>query len=91
MPKRKIGCGGCKWQMLSYPTQLKLKQDIVLDAFKKLATENIEILPIVGSPLEKRYRNKIEFSFGKYITNSEQKTVNSEGKKDLDVLSDWSV
>jgi tRNA/tmRNA/rRNA uracil-C5-methylase (TrmA/RlmC/RlmD family) len=39
--------------MLSYPTQLKLKQDIVLDAFKKLASQQIEVLPIVGSPLEK--------------------------------------
>jgi len=80
--RRKVGCGGCKWQMLSYPTQLKLKQDIVLDAFKKLSAQNIEFLPIVGSPAEKGYRNKIEFSFGKYITreqgagNKEQKTCN---------------
>ena len=81
-PVRKTWCWWCKWQMLSYPTQLKLKQDIVLDAFKKLATQNIEFLPIVGSPAEKGYRNKIEFSFGKYITreqgagNKEQKTCN---------------
>jgi tRNA/tmRNA/rRNA uracil-C5-methylase (TrmA/RlmC/RlmD family) len=39
--------------MLSYPTQLKLKQDIVLDSFKKLAAYPIEIRSIVGSPLEK--------------------------------------
>ncbi|MEI6774497.1 MAG: hypothetical protein WCL18_07085 [bacterium] len=33
---RKIGCGGCKWQMLSYGNQLKLKEDIVNDAFTKI-------------------------------------------------------
>ena len=32
----KIGCGGCKWQMLSYGNQLKLKEDIVNDAFTKI-------------------------------------------------------
>lgn len=90
-PSRKIGCGGCKRQMLSYATQLKLKQEIVVDSFKKLKMADLNILPIVGSPLEKWYRNKIEFSFGKYITNSETWAVNSEGKKELDVLSDRSI
>ena len=32
----KIGCGGCKWQMLSYANQMKLKEDIVNDAFTKI-------------------------------------------------------
>jgi len=39
--------------MLSYATQLKLKQDIVVDSFKKLKMPELNILPIVGSPLEK--------------------------------------
>lgn len=93
-----VGCWWCKWQMLSYATQLKLKQDIVADSFKKLKMLELNILPIVGSPLEKWYRNKIEFSFGKYIVNSrvERGTSNvernnSNGKKDVDILSDWSV
>lgn len=67
---RKIGCGGCKRQMLSYANQLKLKEDIVNDAFTKLKKKlpELQILSIIGSPQEKFYRNKIEFSFGKYIT-----------------------
>lgn len=66
----KIGCGGCKWQMLSYTNQLKLKEDIVNDAFTKIKKKlpDLHILSIIGSPQEKNYRNKIEFSFGKYIT-----------------------
>ena len=88
---RKVGCGWCKWQMLSYPTQLKLKQDIVLDSFKKLAAYPIEILPIIGSPLEKWYRNKIEFSFGKYITNAPHNEESIPGKKEIQTLSDRSI
>lgn len=88
-----VGCWWCKWQMLSYATQLKLKQDIVADSFKKLKMPDLNILPIVGSPLEKWYRNKIEFSFWKYITNVETlKGGNVEKwEKQLNVLSNWSL
>ena len=30
------GCGGCKWQVMSYEAQLQLKSEIVKDAFGKL-------------------------------------------------------
>jgi 23S rRNA (uracil1939-C5)-methyltransferase len=71
---RKIGCWGCKWQMLSYANQLKLKEDIVNDAFTKLKKKlpELHILSIIGSPQEKFYRNKIEFSFGKYISKNSE-------------------
>lgn len=71
---RKIGCGGCKRQMLSYSNQLKLKEDIVNDAFTKIKKKlpELEVLSIIGSPEEKNYRNKIEFSFGKYITGNNE-------------------
>ena len=68
----KIGCGGCKWQMMSYNRQLDVKQDLVSDAFKKLNKnlseewKEIQILPIIPSPLQIGYRNKIEFSFWVY-------------------------
>lgn len=67
---RKIGCWWCKWQMLSYNNQLKLKEDIVNDAFTKIKRKipELKVLSIIWSPEEKKYRNKIEFSFGKYIT-----------------------
>ncbi|HBB04380.1 TPA: hypothetical protein DCZ39_05830 [Patescibacteria group bacterium] len=57
--------------MLSYGNQLKLKEDIVNDAFTKIKRKlpDLQVLTIIGSPQEKNYRNKIEFSFGKYITN----------------------
>ena len=91
LPVWQNGCWWCKWQMLSYATQLRLKQDIVTDSFKKLKMPELHISPIVGSPLEKWYRNKIEFSFGKYITNGEQVKNGEAREKQLNVLSDRSV
>jgi tRNA/tmRNA/rRNA uracil-C5-methylase (TrmA/RlmC/RlmD family) len=46
---RKIGCGGCKRQMLSYTNQLKLKEDIVNDAFTKIKKKlpDLHVLSII--------------------------------------------
>lgn len=82
----KIGCGGCKWQMMSYPRQLELKQELIAESFKKVNAKIqnppashpplqkgvISFLPILGSPLVQGYRNKIEFSFGVYIQQSSE-------------------
>lgn len=58
---------------MTYESQLKLKEAIIKDAFSKLSkTHEIEFLPIVASPLDKGYRNKIEFSFGVYKQLDEQ-------------------
>ncbi len=77
LPKHKVGSGDCKWQMIPYPQQLELKQDIVADAFTKIAkTQNFEMLPIVASPLQTGYRNKIEFSFGVYISQKDEVHAN---------------
>ena len=91
--KWKIGCGGCKCQMLSYGNQLKLKEEIVNDAFTKIKKKlpELQVLSIIWSPEEKKYRNKIEFSFGKYITK-EWGNRNEEISKGVDItLSDRSV
>lgn len=77
LPKHKIGSGDCKWQMIPYPQQLELKQAIVADAFKKIAKEqSFEMLPIVASPEQIGYRNKIEFSFGVYISQKDEVHAN---------------
>ncbi len=60
----KIGCWGCKWQILGYQNQLKLKQELFEDSFRFLWDKiSSKVLPIVPSPLVRHYRNKIEFSF----------------------------
>jgi len=57
-------CGGCKWQHMTYPAQLQFKQKAVHDALTRLAKINVTgMLPIVASPQDRYYRNKLEFTF----------------------------
>jgi 23S rRNA (uracil1939-C5)-methyltransferase len=57
-------CGGCKWQHMTYEAQLKFKQKSVSDALSRIAKIDVEgMLPIVPSPEDKYYRNKLEFTF----------------------------
>jgi 23S rRNA (uracil1939-C5)-methyltransferase len=57
-------CGGCKWQIMDYETQLKYKQKQVEDAFRHLGKfEFPPILPIISSKNDYEYRNKLEYTF----------------------------
>jgi 23S rRNA (uracil1939-C5)-methyltransferase len=59
-----------KWVNIPYLEQLKIKQSQVEESLfhiKKLQ-ENINIHPITPSPLVDGYRNKVEFSYWKYIS-----------------------
>lgn len=67
-------CGGCKWQILPYPQQLKYKQKQVFDNLSRIAKVQLpEILPILGSEKTEFYRNKLEFTFSnkKWLTQEE--------------------
>jgi len=67
-------CGGCKWQMLPYRQQLIYKQQQVQDQLSRISGVTIpELQPIIGSPLERYYRNKLEFTFSsaRYRTSEE--------------------
>lgn len=67
-------CGGCKWQYMQYDSQLKYKQKQVLDAFTRLAKiADPPVLPIIGSPLTRHYRNKLDYTFAdkKWLTREE--------------------
>ena len=56
-------CGGCKWQMLPYAEQLKMKQRQVADQLRRIGKLSSlpEIEPIIGSSKTREYRNKLEF------------------------------
>ena len=94
----KIGCGWCKWQMISYNKQLELKEWIVQDCFRKLENKPT-FLPIIWSPKEKWYRNKIEFSFWVYISAKEWRDEKRnlwfhkqwEFSKIIDIDSCWLI
>jgi len=57
-------CGGCKWQHMTYEAQLKFKQKSVADALTRIAKIDVDgMLPIVPSPADRYYRNKLEYTF----------------------------
>ena len=67
-------CGGCKWQMLPYEYQLQYKQQQVSDQLSRIGKVELpEMQTILGSPRERYYRNKLEFTFctHRYRTNEE--------------------
>jgi 23S rRNA (uracil1939-C5)-methyltransferase len=74
----KIGCGGCKWQIIPYPQQLLLKYQVISDTFHLLQdiVDRIGIFPVIPSPESFWYRNKLEYSFGKFIVGKKQSDIN---------------
>ncbi|WP_312833461.1 23S rRNA (uracil(1939)-C(5))-methyltransferase RlmD [Sedimentibacter saalensis] len=57
-------CGGCAYQNIPYEKQLEFKKEQVKSIIDSVIEEPYEFLPIVPSPKQTEYRNKMEFSFG---------------------------
>jgi 23S rRNA (uracil1939-C5)-methyltransferase len=59
------GCGGCRWQSLDYPVQLRYKAQQVRDSLERMGgLSGFDLQPIRGMDDPWRYRNKVEFSAG---------------------------
>ncbi|MGZ3751972.1 MAG: 23S rRNA (uracil(1939)-C(5))-methyltransferase RlmD [Mucilaginibacter sp.] len=70
-------CGGCKWQHMTYAAQLLFKQKSVAGALGHIANVDVShMLPIVPSPIDKYYRNKLEYTFSnkRWLTDGENLT-----------------
>ena len=52
-------CGGCQYQHLSYPEQLKWKRQQVEEVLKFMAGVEFTVAPVIASPKEFGYRSKI--------------------------------
>ncbi|MFH1523999.1 MAG: class I SAM-dependent RNA methyltransferase, partial [Chloroflexota bacterium] len=60
--KHFVVCGGCHYQHLSYPNQLKAKTEILRDQLIRIGKiENPPVQSITASPSEWNYRNHIQF------------------------------
>jgi len=62
---------GAPWMNIAYESQLEIKQNQIIESMFHLKRyqEHINFLPIIAAPDQFWYRNKIEFSFGKYISH----------------------
>ena len=65
--------GGCKWLPIPYPKQLEIKNEQIHEAFHHMqdVLTDTEFHQIIASPLSEHYRNKVEFSWGTYISERE--------------------
>jgi len=69
-------CGGCQWQMLPYEKQLQYKESQVIETLKRIGKIELKGLePILGTMTDRRYRNKMEYTFGnkRFLLPSELK------------------
>ena len=58
--------GGCEWQTLDYAAQLEFKHRQVVEALAHIGgLDDVEVTPILGMADPWRYRNKMEYSFGR--------------------------
>lgn len=67
-------CGGCSWQHINYETQLKYKQQQVIDNLERLGGLTLPIItPILGSKKINYYRNKLDYTFtsNRWLTKEE--------------------
>ncbi len=69
-------CGGCKWQHLTYESQLQFKQKSVSDALERLAKVDVSGMEtILGSKASRYYRNKLEYTFSdkRWLTDEDMR------------------
>ena len=83
-------CGGCKWQNLPYPEQLKFKQQQVFDQLSRIGKIELpEFRPILGSAKTQEYRNKLDFGCAnkRWLTSEEISTLaRGEGAKNTPAI-----
>jgi 23S rRNA (uracil1939-C5)-methyltransferase len=89
VPVHKKWCGGCKRQMIAYDQQLQLKQQIIEDCFTSVKGQlgKLPLEPILPAPQQFGYRNKIEFSFGKYL----QRFPKESSQEWFAVAEHWNI
>lgn len=71
-------CGGCKWQMIPYEEQLKMKHQQVVDQLIRIAKIKLpKFQPIIGSEKNKEYRNKMDYACSnrRFLTKEEIATL----------------
>ncbi|MBR6945964.1 MAG: 23S rRNA (uracil(1939)-C(5))-methyltransferase RlmD [Prevotella sp.] len=71
-------CGGCKWQMIPYEEQLKMKHQQVVDQLIRIAKIKLpKFQPIIGSEKNREYRNKMDYACSnrRFLTKEEIATL----------------
>ncbi|MBQ3038444.1 MAG: 23S rRNA (uracil(1939)-C(5))-methyltransferase RlmD [Clostridia bacterium] len=62
-------CGGCQLMHIDYEYQLKIKENIINDALRRLGGLDCKVEQMIGAEKSLRYRNKMIFPVGKDKNN----------------------
>jgi 23S rRNA (uracil1939-C5)-methyltransferase len=66
-------CGGCQWQHVHYAYQLEAKQNLVIQAMRRLGGfEQPPVAPVLASQTALNYRNKATYPIGRSPTGQVQ-------------------
>jgi 23S rRNA (uracil1939-C5)-methyltransferase len=79
-------CGGCSWQHINYETQLKYKQQQVIDNLERIGGLTLPaITPILASKKVNYYRNKLDYTFtaNRWLTKDELNIAIEEKRYDV--------
>lgn len=58
---KNVACHSCAYKAIDYSYEKELKEETVRQAFKKCGLGDVKVLPLVGSPTERGYRNKAQY------------------------------
>ena len=58
-------CGGCVWRHIAYSDELRIKEQKVIEAVKRIGGINTKFMPVMGSRRVNRYRNKAQLPVGR--------------------------
>ena len=64
-------CGGCNLQHMNYLSQLTFKKQQVINAYKKVAKLNVDVLDTIGMDVPYAYRNKVQLP----VSSDKKKTI----------------
>jgi len=79
-------CGGCSWQHINYETQLKYKQQQVVDNLERIGGLTLPVItPILKSKKINYYRNKLDYTFtvNRWLTKEELNAAIEEKRYDV--------
>ncbi len=79
-------CGGCSWQHVEYAEQLRQKRVIVEQALRRMSGFNLDegfVEPVVPSPREFRYRNRIQLQHQPGTKDHKQSPATASKKAEM--------
>ncbi|RDY24088.1 23S rRNA (uracil(1939)-C(5))-methyltransferase RlmD [Romboutsia maritimum] len=80
-------CGGCTILSIPYEKQLEIKEKQVMDLFLKQDLFGFQFQGIQGSPQDKLYRNKMEYTFGDEVKDGPLTVGLHKKGRHIDILT----